>query len=378
MAWTGLSGCKKPAPDPSSDADWLQKNPTAAVNPFAAGGAMLPTQQLLTPAGTQVELPGMRPQVLAFSPDGSMLATCGITHELVLVDPATGKVLQHLPLFSRKPGAAAPPSANDLKPDQNADASFTGLTFSPDGSHIYLSNGLGNIQVFGVDKNQFVWPVNIFPLPDTQLQYHRVDVPAGLKTSADGKRLYVVLNVSNRLLEMDAQTGQWLRQWAVGDAPYDVLIVGQKAYVSNWGGRRVDATGPRGPIGEGATVRVDPVRYIANEGSVSVLDFQTGKTIKEILTGMHACALAPRRTVNLSPSPTPTATPSASSTAPPIPWFKPSARAGIQKTFSAPAPMPSLSMRPEQRSTPATAPKTPWRSSISRRTSPRAVQPSAV
>jgi DNA-binding beta-propeller fold protein YncE len=292
MAWTGLSGCRKRAPDPSSDADWLQKNPTAAVNPFAAGGALLPTQQLLTPAGTQVELPGMRPQVLALSPDGSILATCGITHELVLVDPATGKVLQHVPLFSKMPGATTPPSANDLKPDPKADSSFTGLTFSPDGSRIYLSNGLGNIQVFGVDKNQFAWPVNVFPLPDTQLQYHRVDVPAGLKTSADGKRLYVVLNASNRLLEMDAQTGQWLRQWPVGDAPYDVAIVGQKAYVSNWGGRRVDASGPKGPIGEGATVRVDPVRFIANEGSVSVLDIQSAKTIKEILTGMHACALA--------------------------------------------------------------------------------------
>ncbi len=42
-----------------------------------------PANQILTPAGRQVELAGMRPQALALSPDGRLLVTAGKTHELV-------------------------------------------------------------------------------------------------------------------------------------------------------------------------------------------------------------------------------------------------------------------------------------------------------
>src|SRR6185436_3283874 len=51
-----------------------------------------PANQVLTPAGIQVELPGMRPQALALSPDGQTLITSGKTRELVVVEPATGLV----------------------------------------------------------------------------------------------------------------------------------------------------------------------------------------------------------------------------------------------------------------------------------------------
>src|ERR1039457_6702919 len=57
-----------------------------------------PANQILTPAGLQVELPGMRPQALALSPDGQLLVTAGKTHDLVVLAPATGKILQHVPL----------------------------------------------------------------------------------------------------------------------------------------------------------------------------------------------------------------------------------------------------------------------------------------
>src|SRR3954466_15299935 len=46
---------------------------------------VLPTGQLLTPSGRQIELPGMRPQALAFSPDGKVVATSGKTNALVLI-----------------------------------------------------------------------------------------------------------------------------------------------------------------------------------------------------------------------------------------------------------------------------------------------------
>ena len=63
-------------------------------------GLVTPANQLVTPAGTQVELPGIRPNALALSPDGKILVTAGLTHELIVVDPATGKILQRVALPS--------------------------------------------------------------------------------------------------------------------------------------------------------------------------------------------------------------------------------------------------------------------------------------
>src|SRR5262249_48448269 len=77
--------------------------------------------------------------------------------------------------------------------------------------------------------------------------------------------------------------------------PYDVVLAGRKVYVSNWGGRRPDATSTTGPAGRGALGRADPVRYIASEGSVSVISLDVGRAAAgtaEVLTGVHACALA--------------------------------------------------------------------------------------
>src|ERR1051326_6845180 len=65
------------------------------------------TGQLLTPAGTQLELPGMRPQALAFSPDGKLLATSGKTNAMVLIDAATGLVLQRVTLSTNRGEAKA-------------------------------------------------------------------------------------------------------------------------------------------------------------------------------------------------------------------------------------------------------------------------------
>ena len=61
-----------------------------------------PVHQVLTPVGIQVELPGMRPQGLALSPDGRLLATSGKTQELVLIDPQSGEIKQRVALPSSK------------------------------------------------------------------------------------------------------------------------------------------------------------------------------------------------------------------------------------------------------------------------------------
>ncbi len=260
----------------------------------AGDNLITPVNQLITPAGIQLQLPGMRPQALALSPDAKLLVTSGLTHELVVVDPVTGQIMQHVAFPSDQAKQAKAISAEILSPDNKAQLSFTGLTFSRDGTRIYLANVNGDIKVFGVDRNHQVAPLYSLAVPPAKAPSRAEEIPAGIAVSADGKKLYVALNLSNRLLEMDAETGKVLRLWNVGVAPFDVVVTGHKAYVSNWGGRRPAADSVTGPAGQGTTVRVD-ARSIASEGSVTVIDLAQpveSSTAKEIVMGPHVGALA--------------------------------------------------------------------------------------
>jgi hypothetical protein len=66
---------------------------TEAVG-HGAKGTETPVNQMLTPAGIWVPLPGMRPNALALSPDGKLLVTSGLLDKLLALDPATGNILQ--------------------------------------------------------------------------------------------------------------------------------------------------------------------------------------------------------------------------------------------------------------------------------------------
>ena len=260
-------------------------------NGFSQSIFATPVNQILTPAGLQIELPALRPNALALSPDHSLLVTAGLTHQLLIIGTPTGKILQQVSLPSDQAQEAAPVSPAVLAPDSKAKLSFTGLVFSPDGSRIYLANVNGDIKVFDVAGDKLVSPLFSIALPPANAPGRKAEIPAGIAVSRDGKKLYVALNLSNRLAELDAATGKLLRLWDVGVAPFDVVLAGNKIYVSNWGGRQPAANDLTGPAGLGTRVRVDPVRSIASEGSVSVIDL-AGTNKREIVTGLHACALA--------------------------------------------------------------------------------------
>ncbi len=265
---------------------------TELVGRAEGNRVVLPVSQILTPAGTQVELPGLRPQALALSPDGTLLVTAGKTAEIVIVDPRSGNVLRHVALPSEKQTDTAPVSPQILAPDKDGQLSFTGLVFSPDGTRLYLSNVQGSIKVFRVGADGAVEGLKSIKLPPTGLPRRAAEIPAGLALSPDGGTLYVVGNLSNRLLVLDLAKGEVTRTFDVGVAPFDVVLVGTKAYVSNWGGRRPEAGDVVGPAGQGTTVRVDPRTYVASEGSLTIIDLAAGRVVKEVVLGLHASAMA--------------------------------------------------------------------------------------
>jgi YVTN family beta-propeller protein len=279
----GAAACRKPEPPD-----------TAAVGPAGPNRTVVPTNQVVTPSGKQIPLPGLRPQALALSPDGRLLAVAGKTSELILLDPATGQILQRVGLPSEDLKGTLPeaPSPNVLEPDTKGQLSYAGLVFSPDGRRLYLSNVDGSIKAFAVGLDGAVRPSHTIPLPLAGAPRRKEEIPAGLALSPDGRKLYVCGNLSNRLLEIDPETGLVVRAFDIGVAPFDVILAGDKAYVSNWGGRRPGPGDLTGPAGRGTEVRVDAARRIASEGSVSVIGLAVGAPVRDIPAGFHASALA--------------------------------------------------------------------------------------
>ncbi len=260
--------CSAPVPEPLPPG-------RAPVGRGSDGVQTTPANQTLSPHGVFVDLPGMRPQVLQPSADGRHLYVAGKTRELVVLDAATGAVRQRVPLPSGK-----------------GQASYTGLAVAADGARVWLSNVEGAVEVFAVAEDGAVTGERALPLPPADAPRRRAEIPAGLCASADRRHLYVCGNLSNRLLELDAATGDVVRGFDVGTAPFDVVLAAGRAFVSNQGGRRPAAGDLVGPAGRGTVVRVDPVRHIASEGSVSVLDLATGTLVRETVTGLHASDLA--------------------------------------------------------------------------------------
>ncbi len=288
------AGCDTPRPNTGPHTT------TETVGRVGANRFYTPANQVLTPAGIQVELPGMRPQAIALSPDGRWLVTAGKTHDLVVIDPGSGKILSRVPFPSNEDTDPTPEAVSEqiLQPDKEGQLSYTGLTFSPDGSRIYLANVNGNVKVFAVTPKGEISALFTIAMPAADAPGRKIEIPAGIAVSPDGRRIYVALNLSNRLAEFNALDGHLLRSWEVGVAPFGVALVGQKIYVSNWGGRRPDGQSQTGPAGRGTLVRVDPVRHIANEGTISIIDLSRSGpsslagTPSELLTGLHASAVA--------------------------------------------------------------------------------------
>ena len=250
-----------------------------------------PLSQIVTPAGHKLDLAGMRPQVLVMSPDNRWLITSGKTNKLVVIDPDSREVTQNVEFPSKDQTEPSTVSPNILAPDKTALVSYTGLVCSKTSKQIFVSNVAGSIKVFQIQEDGVIAPSHTIPLPAAKAPRRSQEIPSGLALDEVKGILYVCGNLSNTLIEIAIADGKVLRQIPVGFAPYDVILHDGKAYVSNWGGRVPEANDLTGPAGRGTKVRVDPVRHIANEGSVSIVKLDTGTTT-EIMVGLSPSDLA--------------------------------------------------------------------------------------
>jgi YVTN family beta-propeller protein len=244
----------------------------APVGLQADGRVIVPTNQVLSPAGFQVTFPGW-PTDLALSPDGRLLAVLN-SSGLVLIRVEDRAIMQTLPLAR----------------DGN---SFTGIAWTPDGSAIFTScyggpvnriKIVGGVATFGAAIN--------CPGPGGGNP-----APGGLAVSADGETLYVCLSRNNALGVVDLRSDKVVAQIPVGVAPYGVVVTGgappagNKAYVSNWGGRH-PAAGEPSADSSGTPTLIDPRTGVASSGTISVVDLEQGKEVGSIAVGLHPCGLA--------------------------------------------------------------------------------------
>ncbi len=238
------------------------------VGPQPDGSILVPTNQLLRPAGFQVTFPG-RPVDIALIPGKNLLAVKN-RKSLDIIRIKDRTILQSLNY--KKSGS-----------------SFTGLCVSTNGKKVFVTEAEDQILIAELDKDLVLRWENAIKLPSPPIGGN--PVPGGLVLDEEQDKIYVTLSRNNTLGVVDL-ADTTVKEIPVGIAPYEVVLGSDsKAYVSNWGGR-VPHEGESTYNTSGSQVLVDPETGIANNGSVSVIDLTKNVQTKSIDVGLHPSGMA--------------------------------------------------------------------------------------
>src|SRR5215831_3663024 len=282
--------------------------PTYVTGPQPNGSWVVGDGQVITPAGTQVDLGiRVRAKAIALNPNlrthTAAVLTMGTSGSdgngvVEVFDTHTGAVLQHY-----------------ITLGFDTSGSYSGIAYSADGKHLAFSQDSSNVTVAKVSAEGLltdyaqvsVPPDNSFLtcFPNSPPGSYFVacgtfytpwtSYPGGIALSKDGKSAYALLNQNNTLAKIDLTAtpptqGEQIR---VGNAPHSIVIdsSGTTAYVSDEGGRA--ATEKDFQIwSAGTEIVADPVVGAAITGTVSVVDLASMKVTATIPTGLHPTGMA--------------------------------------------------------------------------------------
>jgi YVTN family beta-propeller protein len=233
----------------------------------ADGRIVVPTNQILQPAGTQVTFFG-RPVDLLPIENGKLLVAKNM-RDLVFIDPATGAIKQILALPAAAKGLAG---------------AFSAVGLVAVGDRVYASDSQGAIRIAKRNADgKYAWDGAFMLKPPA---VGGAPYPTGL-TLLGETHLCVCASRGNELQMLKLDSGEVEARIPVGVAPYVPVVVGRKIYVSNWGGDHPEKEDPRHKS-SGTPVKTDPRTSVANEGSVSVVT-KVGKgwSITSIAVGGH-------------------------------------------------------------------------------------------
>ncbi len=234
------------------------------------GRIVVPTNQILEPAGTQITFPG-RPVSLLLIDEGKTLVVQN-KNNLLFIDTATNTIRQTL---------ASPVGLSVL-----------GLAGTE--QRIYTSDVKDHIRVAQrQDDDSFQWGN---PIALAEPAVGGVAHPAGLALRGNTE-LWALSTRGNSVQRIDLPTGKVVQVIPVGVAPFAVCFPRpDRAYVSNWGGDPPTDKDVKG-ITSKTPVKIDPRTGVANHGSVSILGAQDGqwKALKSIEVGLHPSGMTASR-----------------------------------------------------------------------------------
>lgn len=230
------------------------------------GRTIVPTNQVLDPAGQQVPFPG-RPVDMAILDEGRTLLVKNMK-DLLLVDVATGAVKQTLP--------------------SPVGFSATGLLVQ--GRNIYATDAKDHVRVaHRLQTGELAWS-KPFELPKPGVGGSAY--PTGVARQSDDA-IWVISSRGNSVQLMQVASGKVLQEVDVGVAPYAICCPRPDlCYVTNWGGDRPKPGEPQAQSSKTPT-GVDE-RGIANRGTVSVLQPVAGQWQQTgtIAVGLHPAGMA--------------------------------------------------------------------------------------
>jgi YVTN family beta-propeller protein len=267
---------------------------TRTVGPQGDGSIVASSNQTLTPAGQVVQLGSpVRAKAIALNPNsktasGAVLLM-GSPQPIIVFNTATGQVLQRF----------IPTISNGTSFSSDKTGSFTGITYSADGSRLFFSQDDNHVVIVNVDlttgRLSNPQSLTLPPPPADGRAYHNAKSinPGGIAISDDQRTAYVALNAANTLgvLDLSVVPAKLVAQILVGNAPNSVLIRGQYAYVSNEGGRpatKDDFTNDS----DGTPIVVDRSEAFSITGTVSVVDLARRETVRTFEVGLHPAGMA--------------------------------------------------------------------------------------
>jgi YVTN family beta-propeller protein len=234
------------------------------VGRLADGSVQTPVNQLITPAGKQIEFNG-NPMSVVIHPNGKTAMVLNGKGQLNMIDLTTRKQI----------GSSI-----------SLGLSHTwGLAYSKDGSHLYAtgSGSTGQVVSMSIADDGTATIQNKFTLP-AAIVGGNIN-PLDLAVGPQGQ-LLVALNRDNSLGVVDSATGALTAQIPVGNAPTSVLVAGNTAYVTNQGGRVAQSSDTTNKS-SGTSVVSDPKNGASSTGTVSVVDLTTNTVTKTIDVGVQ-------------------------------------------------------------------------------------------
>jgi len=277
-----------------------QPFPTYVAGPLPHGAYVVSTGQVITPAGTQVNLGiRVRAKAVAVNPrqgsrTGAVL-TMGATQAVEVFDTMTGAILQ------------------EYLPFQDSSGSYGGITYSADGKYLMFSQDSSFVTLASVGptglltdyahvpvppNNSFITcfpnsPIGDYGRPCGEFYSAGTSYPGGVAFGRGGKSAYALLNQNNTLQTFDLTQSPPVAtsQIRVGNAPHSILVDGETAYVSNEGGRAANSADFT-IYSAGTPIVADYTNGSATTGTVSVVDLKTQKVKATISTDLHPTGMA--------------------------------------------------------------------------------------